>query len=188
MKMLETVLSNLKTSTAGDYVVTLYDVSARESVSFMVAGDQNLTKCIREYLYNESFPYDVGVRLAIVEYRNNSCKYAAIVQVSDIDALSPNEVFIVVNGDTQEFVNVVEAVKRIKNVAKVDVLDYSSPMFKKLNLSVIATHCDYIAMRRKMRNYGYVVNPKKFMEFYDRVINALYELRYRLAMRESEET
>ena len=188
MKMLETVLSNLKTSTAGDYVVTLYDVSARESVSFMVAGDQNLTKCIREYLYNESFPYDVGVRLAVVEYRNNSCKYAAIVQVSDIDALSPNEVFIVVNGDTHEFDAVVDAVKRIKNVAKAEVFDYSSPIFKSLNLSVIASHCDYIAMRRKMRNYGYIVNPKKFMVFFDRVIEALYGLRYRLAMREGEKT
>jgi len=43
-------------------------------------------------------------------------------------------------------------------------------------------------MRRKMRNYGYVVNPKKFMEFFDRIIEALYGLRYRLAMREGEKT
>ena len=83
-------------------------------------------------------------------------------------------------------------------MAKVEVLDYNSPIFKTLNrsvvaahqnyITVIATHCDYIAMRRMMRNYGYIVNPKKFMEFYDRVINALYELRYRLVMRESEKT
>lgn len=181
MKMLNSVLSKIRTSSAGNFTVTLYDLSARESVTFTVAGEKNLTSCLRTYMFDESFLYNIGLRLAIVDCNRNGDRLAAFIRITDSNFVPKNRIAMILNDDKSLFPGLIRVSQKISDdVVMVDNLldsDYAD---------VLVAHCRYIHMRKAMRNYGYVVNPRKFTVFYDCIVDAIIGLRHRLVTKEAE--